>query len=921
MRSFQAIIGRERELSVIGSWLAQPASGVFVIEGEAGIGKSTLWEAGVHTARERGSRVLAARPGEAEAQLSFCALGDLLASILDDVLLALPEPQERALAIALRKREAGADAPDPGTLAVALTNGLRAQSAQCSLLVAVDDVQWLDPASAAALSFAIPRVAREDVRFLLSWRTREDDHIPLGLDRRMTDELLAHMRVGPLSMGAIHRLLHERLGLSLDRPTLRRLVDVSGGNPFFALELGRVVERLRAPLWSQAELLVPPSLDELVGNRLRALPRVTQLGLAAVAALADPQIRFLDSDADLDPAVTAHVVELVGGRVRFTHPLFASAAYGLLTPARRRELHRALAEAVEDQEERARHLALAAVKADDAIIAALEQAATTARERGAPRAAGDFLLHARRLTPAADREAGARRSIEAARCCLAAGDASTARRVLAEVIAMLEPGRVRAEALHLAAEAESSTGRALELCDRALGEAEDHPRLLARILEQRSELDWNRDDLRQARSDADAALAVAESAGDPATLAAVLTHAGATAVITGDASAAQLLQRAQQLFDQGLLREAWRSPEHWRGFRHVLRDELEQARPLLLSAYARAAELGDDFDRGALCLHLTQLELRAGAWDEARRYAEELDDLYLASGLQQARSMPLAARALVAAHVGDEGVARGLAAEGLKAIGEVGDSFFLMHFSVALGSLALSLGDYPDAVEQLRGLPGRLERIGVGEPAMFPFQADLVEAHVGLGELDEAGARLDALERQARLHPRPRFRAWASRCRGLLLAGRGDAAGAVAELEAALAAHAALPIPFERARTLLALGIARRRAKRKRPAREALEDALIIFEQLGARLWAERVQAELARIGGRTENRDDLTPTERRVAELVAGGRTNKEAAAALSVSVRAIEANLSRIYLKLGIRSRSQLARALSRDNLSSKV
>ncbi len=193
------------------------------------------------------------------------------------------------------------------------------------------------------------------------------------------------------------------------------------------------------------------------------------------------------------------------------------------------------------------------------------------------------------------------------------------------------------------------------------------------------------------------------------------------------------------------------------------------------------------------------------------------------------------------------------------------------------------------------------------------FVPDEIEALIALGRLEEAEALLDALERQAAQLDRASALAAAGRCRGLLAAARGDLDGALASLQKALAEHERVSMPFEQARTLLALGATRRRARMKRPAREALEQALAIFEELGARLWAEKARAELARIGGRrAPPSGELTPTERRIAALAAEGRSNKEIAAALFVTPKTVGTQLSRIYRKVGVHSRTELARHL---------
>ena len=193
------------------------------------------------------------------------------------------------------------------------------------------------------------------------------------------------------------------------------------------------------------------------------------------------------------------------------------------------------------------------------------------------------------------------------------------------------------------------------------------------------------------------------------------------------------------------------------------------------------------------------------------------------------------------------------------------------------------------------------------------FVPDRIEALIALGRLEEAERLLGVLERQATDLDRASALAAAGRCRGLLAAARGDLDGALARLQQALAQHERVSMPFEEARTLLVLGTTRRRARMKRPAREALEHALAIFDQLGARLWAARTRAELARIGGRPAATGELTPTERRIAALVAEGRSNKEIATALFITPKTVGTQLTRIYRKVGVHSRTELARRLS--------
>jgi DNA-binding CsgD family transcriptional regulator len=236
-----------------------------------------------------------------------------------------------------------------------------------------------------------------------------------------------------------------------------------------------------------------------------------------------------------------------------------------------------------------------------------------------------------------------------------------------------------------------------------------------------------------------------------------------------------------------------------------------------------------------------------------------------------------------------------------------------------LGFLELSL-DRPAEADAYLSKAVELEHaMGVREPAFFRIVPDEVEALVALGRLDDAETLLAPFEEAGRNLDRAWAIATGARCRALLLAARGDIAGASAAADEAVAMHDGLPLPFELGRTRLVRGTVERRAKRKREARDTLTKALEAFDGLGAALWAEKARAELARIGGRAPSSLDLTPTEDRVAALVAAGSTNREAADALFVSIHTVEANLKRIYRKLGVRSRTELASKFGSENAGS--
>ena len=312
---------------------------------------------------------------------------------------------------------------------------------------------------------------------------------------------------------------------------------------------------------------------------------------------------------------------------------------------------------------------------------------------------------------------------------------------------------------------------------------------------------------------------------------------------------------------------------------------------------------------------LGELECWEGNLAAADRLAAGLEEAILRTrqpGAMLPRSLFL--RALVDAHLGRVETARERGNEGYSIAAAAGDVTLSIRNVKTLGFLALSLGDGAQAAAHLHRAAELADEVGYGEPGMFRFGGDLVEALGSVGELGAARARLDELADQGRRLDRPYALAAAARGEGLLLAAEGHLDEAVAAFEDALPHHRRLAMPLELGGTLLALGVTRRRLKHKRLARETLGRALSIFETLPAPLWAEKARAELARIGGRSAPAG-LTPTEQRVVALVVAGKANKEVAGELYLSVKTVEGNLSRIYRKLGVRSRTELAARLGAE------
>ena len=461
------LIGREDELDLLEAFLAGIEEGprALLLSGEAGIGKTILWDTGVGEAGRRIGRVLVGRGSEAEASLSFAGLSELLTPVFDEVAPSLAPPRRRALEVALLLAEPGETALDQHAIGLAVLDVLRAMAERSPVLVALDDVQWLDPASAGAIQIALRRLRDEPVGVLATLRLAPELESPVDLERSLATDQLT---LGPLSLAAVHRLLEERLGLELTRPELVRVQEATAGNPFFALELGRELVRTNTrPAPGQA-LRVPESLHELLGSRLARLPGETLDVLLLVAALARPTVELLTSTYGernrvleaLEAAAQETVVELDDSSVRFTHPLLASICYERAPVWKRRAVHGALADAVSDAEERARHLALAADGPDASVAEELELAAEQAAGRGAAAAGAELYELAAELTPDDPAEAR-RRRLRAARLVRLAGDADQAIAILQELKHEAPSGVERSDVLlELALTQQGRYGRA-----------------------------------------------------------------------------------------------------------------------------------------------------------------------------------------------------------------------------------------------------------------------------------------------------------------------------------------------------------------------------------------------------------------------------------------------------------------------------
>jgi ATP/maltotriose-dependent transcriptional regulator MalT len=872
---------------------------VLILEGDAGIGKTTVWLEALELAEARGRRVLHARPAESEARLSYAALADLLGNAFDGARPALPEPQAHALDVALLR--AVGPSVDARTIATGLCSAVDALATESPLVLALDDVQWLDRASARALGFLARRLP-SGAQLLLTRRSGPDD--PLGLDRLGAD--VERVVLGPLSVASLHHLLRDRLGLNLPRPTLTRIHAVSGGNPFYAQEIARALEGWSPSLG--AALPVPGGVRAVVGRRIARLPAPTRDALLLAAALARPTTALVPADA-LDAAEEAGVARVAGDRIEFAHPLVASTVYASATAAARRAAHERLAESVAELEERARHTALAATEPDESVAALLDAAAAHARARGAPDEAAELQERAAQTTPPSAPAAAQRRLVAAAEHFFHAGDPRRAQALLERALPEIADRGVRSECLRLLGElrfSESSFPAAIELLEQALLDV-DTPRTALALRLDLAYAHLSVQHRGEAGSHARAAVALAEGLGVDGLLAEALATDAMVSYLGGSGIDRAKVDRAVALEDPVRHVRLMMRPSSIAAMLAVSDCRLAEGVERLDAVCSAASARGEESELPLLLAYLAAAEWRRGDFDRATAVADEIVRIAVQTGNEPAHAIGLTHRAMSAAFRGDTQTARASFAEAGELMARTGWALGGAYVRMGRGFLELSVGDAAAAAEVLAPLTDAVVGGEWFDPELALFVPDAVEAALLLGRLDAAAGLVEALERPHR-GASPWTHAEAHRCRALVLADSGDAAGALLSAHAASRLAGELEQPFLLGRVLLTEGRILRRLRRKAAARTALEDALSIFERLGTPLWAAHARDELERVGRRTSEPDELSETERRIAELAASGLTNREIAQRAFVSPKTVEANLARVYRKLGIHSRAEL-------------
>lgn len=908
------MVSRDAECAAIAEFLdgASREPTILVIDGEAGIGKTTLWLAGVEQARERNFQVLATRPAQTESVMAYVSLADLLSRVDATVVNGLPDPQRRALDRVLLWGDSGADPTDPRAVAAAFLSVIEQLSEAGPVLIAIDDLQWLDPSSAAIVSFAARRLSGA-VGVIAAVRNDSIPAVDLIREQLPRPDSSRRLTVGPLSLGALRTIVAQRLGLALPRPAMVRIHSISRGNPFYALQL--------AYSSSTGEISMQTTLSDLVRVRVSGVEPETQEALLAAACAGSPTLDLIaramnvtDSRAAeiLDDAEAKGLIHYEARRVRFSHPLLAAGIHADASPPRRRRMHATLAGIVTEPELRARHLALAATTADETTLRSLDAAAVTAANRGAPGTAAELLDLAVGLggdTP--------ERRIRAAEHHLHAANFSEAASRLEQIVGPMPPGRSRAEALTLLAKvrtAEEDFTKMVAVLTRVLADSEDDPGLRAYALALLSYAQLNTAQIEQSAHSIDEAVTLATGLDQPDLLSATLAFQAMQRFAAGGNYDEPTMAHALALEDVAsdippILRASFNNALllAWTG-------QLDRGHDAMTAVRRRSLDRGEEHQLATLDFHCFLMALWRGDLVDADLLAEDALQRAEALGDAQPLAVGLTLRATVAAYAGQEQQARDDIAEAMAHLQRLGAPPTTRYPIATLAFLEVSLGNYAAALRTLEPALALIDSAPMALEIMVGlFVPDAAEAMVAVGRLDDAERLIERLLEDGRRLDRAWQLACGRRCRAMLLAARGDIEAAAETAQRALTEHDRLPMPFERARTQLLVGKLERRQRRNQSASAALNDALHVFERLGTPLWAERTRLELGRANVGPHRTTALTPSEQRVAELAASGMTNRDIASTLFISPKTVEANLSRIYRKLGINSRAALGRRMA--------
>ncbi len=900
------LVGRESERAAL---RALDCAGVLLLLGDAGIGKTAVWEWAVAHARAAGDTVLVTRASAAEARLPWVGLSDLLRDIPGTVFDELPVPQRRALQTVVLEADPSEGLDDERLVATAFLAVLVGLSATAPVLVAIDDLPYLDAATARALLFAVRRIPDTAPVRLIG--TARGDSAPPLLSEIPRDRLVVHT-VGALSVGGLFELLDQRLDLRVPRPVLSRIHDTSGGNPLYALELARELTRLGVTAPPGAPLPVPSTLDALVHARVRNLA----VDVRAVAAGPAATWRFTTTGLNekaLARAVDAQLVHVDGTIVRSAHPILSAAAYSALGDGERSALHARLAACSDVPSERARHLALAAHGPDPEITAALDAGAASALLAGVPDLAIELAELA--LWHTVDDAARPFRLDRLADAKMRAGDTAGAFAAQREAVDLTPPGPERARRRIRLAEVDvevNGWAAAESELDAAVAEAEVDATVTAEVLLSIAAVT---DDIAKADDAATRAVALLDAlaAPDPVILSGALCQAAGAKFRSGRGLDHELFERAIALERAYPARRL--SDRADASYAALLKyaDDLDGASTRLTALLQEARNTGDLTSIAYVLAHLAHIEAWTGNLDAAEHIAAEHLALAEQGSLRGQGTQARYNCAYVLAHRGRLDEARSMLIE-LR--DDPATGAWARHRSHgALGFVALSAADPSTAIEHLDEWDTMLRAMHFREPGYSRSHLDRLCALVGVGRIDDASTFSAELRAQARATGRASAAAVALTGEALVAAHSDRVEDAQRMFDDVLAWYDTSRLRFDRARTLLLAGQVHRRARAKTRARDAMVEAHKEFTIFGAAAWMSITADELRRVNVRPRASNELTETELQVAMLAGAGLTNREVAARSFLAVKTVEANLARVYRKLGIRSRAELGARMASE------
>jgi DNA-binding CsgD family transcriptional regulator len=916
-----ALVGRRPELAALQRWCDAVRAGgapAVLVHGEAGVGKTALVD---HLlAVEAGLTVL--RTAGVDGQVApYTALFDVVGPILG-LAADFDVPQRQALNTAFRLGDPHAAVTEHG-VALAVAALLARASQHRAVVVAIDDVPWIDTASLRTLSYTA-RSGLASVGFIFVART--PDAIPAGG--------LEQLEIAGLDAHATVELLEARRSVIVGARVAEHLATGTRGNPLALSDLARLltVDQLAGHSPIDEPFPVGPSLEQRYKQRVRALPPATSVALAVAAAeptgstpLIERALQALGrSLSDLEPAERDELVTVRSDRVAFNHPLQRSAAYHSSPLATRRRAHRALADvaaAGDAPEARAWHLAMSSTGPDESVAGELEAAAIGAARRAGHAAAAALALRAAELSP--DPDDRARRLVVAAHNIFASGDTDAALAWLHDVRRIATTPRAtadidRTEAMILMWI--GHTRAAYQLFRHAADRIAPHDPVAAAGLLALGTWPSHMDgETKRARADID--LAVQYAGPDHAATDRDLILAQAIpAIFAGDLATGRAFLEAYPAPGDEL--DLVQFGQHHVMLAHtwIHLGDLDGAaarQDAVIRAARRWGDLGVvPFALASLC----EIAVRQGRWLVADALGAEAVEAGEAVGHRAGTTLALTWLAYLDATRGHEDQCHDRYRRIAALIGDDGCSVSFLYRTATLGQLALVRRRTDEALRHLLEVAERMDDQGDGLPTIFlPWESDLVEAHVRADERHLAAGRLGILMGRAAQCGLDLAHALTARCAGLVAE---DLSGARHHFETALDHHRRASGPFEMARTQLCFGEALRRGRQPSEARGHLERALSTFERLGAAPWADLARAELHATGGYTrqpttpEGLAALTIQERHVADAVGRGLSNPEVATALYLSRKTIEYHLTSIYRKLGVRSRTELVRLLHNEN-----